>query len=92
MNDLTARFHKPTKVNEGLPRIGMLVSVDNLPEMGVDSISAIDYEGKEIIVELKQNKEHAFWNNCTTITEAKRFQCCMGFDDCNERGYCNGDC
>jgi len=70
MNDLTARFHKPTKQNAGLPRIGMMVTVDSLPEMGTDSISNIDYDGKEIIVELKQNKEHAFWNNCTAITEA----------------------
>jgi hypothetical protein len=65
--DLTERFKKPTKVNQSLPRLGSMVSVDGLPEMGVDCIGMIDYGdyGSQIMVYLQNNKEWAYWNNCT---------------------------
>jgi hypothetical protein len=68
---MTDRFKTPTKINSNLPRKGMMVSVDNLPEMGVDKIDNIDYgsaeKDNEICVHLAGNNEWAYWNNCTPI-------------------------
>ena len=45
--------------------------------------------GDDVIEEIRRIKSLITLH---TISEPKEFKCEMGYKDCEERGYCNGDC